>query len=350
MRALQCAANEAGRRRIGSDGGVLERVGVDYGDRWHSRQRRLYLQQQPLFSAKSASRFGCTPTDLWKYDSCSNNLDLCGRQPAFNARLIRELTIICSQCLSGRRFEVRREAFRTARALARSLPFTSRWTQLALMCGRQPSDPGNVDRAASNAAMTKDDGKSDAAARPRCVGCACVNVGCGVNANMDATVQQPSLTYREFSTMMFRRRFLVANALGLFALLFALIAVTPLRAAELDEALAHFTQDDFSETEEGITALAQSGDPRAATLLDALQDGRLLFSAEQKKVYYKNTTGGLFDAATGTAVAEVTWLSCVHRVASTDSWPALWNTTGICWPAPANTPGISLSGRTCNCG
>src|SRR5687768_10493864 len=32
-------------------------------------------------------------------------------------------------------------------------------------------------------------------------------------------------------------------------------------------ALAHFTEDDFSETDTGITKVAASGDPRAATII-----------------------------------------------------------------------------------
>jgi urea transport system permease protein len=95
----------------------------------------------------------------------------------------------------------------------------------------------------------------------------------------------------------------VAGALA-FLVLSAFIAAAPLHAAGLDEALAHFTEDDFGETEAGIMALAESGDPRAAALLEALGDGRLLYSAEQKKVLYKDAANRLFDAATGAAVAD----------------------------------------------
>jgi urea transport system permease protein len=82
-----------------------------------------------------------------------------------------------------------------------------------------------------------------------------------------------------------------------------MFAATPLRAAGLEEALAHFTSDDYSEIEEGIVAVAASGDPRAAALIEALQDGRLLYSAEQKKVFYKDAAGNLHDATTNEAVA-----------------------------------------------
>jgi urea transport system permease protein len=92
---------------------------------------------------------------------------------------------------------------------------------------------------------------------------------------------------------------------GFVAVLFALaiFAAGPAYAASLEEALSHFTADDFGETETGIADVAGSGDPRAATVLQALQDENLLFSAEQKKVFYKDQAGNLIDAATGTAIA-----------------------------------------------
>ena len=70
-------------------------------------------------------------------------------------------------------------------------------------------------------------------------------------------------------------------------------------AASLDDALSHFTTDDFSETSTGISDLATSGSPRAEIIIRALQDGRLLFSAERKTVYVKDEAGKLTDAATG---------------------------------------------------
>ena len=64
-------------------------------------------------------------------------------------------------------------------------------------------------------------------------------------------------------------------------------------------ALAHFLEDDFTETDTGITEVAATGDPRAIAIIEALQDGRLSYSAEQKKVFYKDASGKLIDAATG---------------------------------------------------
>jgi urea transport system permease protein len=83
-----------------------------------------------------------------------------------------------------------------------------------------------------------------------------------------------------------------------------MIAAPPLHATGLDEALTHFTENDFTETEAGINAVAESGDARAAIIIEALRDGRLLYNAARKKVFYRDTADRLFDAATGTAVTD----------------------------------------------
>jgi urea transport system permease protein len=74
-------------------------------------------------------------------------------------------------------------------------------------------------------------------------------------------------------------------------------------AATLDEALAHFTGDDFSQTIAGIHEVAASGSPRAEAIIRALQDGQLMYSAERKAVYIKSESGKLTDAATGQPIA-----------------------------------------------
>jgi len=93
-----------------------------------------------------------------------------------------------------------------------------------------------------------------------------------------------------------------------FLAIFILVAAVALccsnaRAAGLDQALVHFTADDFSETLTGVKEIADSGDPRAESILRALQDGQLLFSAARKAVYIKSATGKLTDAATGQPIA-----------------------------------------------
>src|SRR3984885_8506957 len=78
---------------------------------------------------------------------------------------------------------------------------------------------------------------------------------------------------------------------------------TAARAASLDDAIAHFTAGDFDETIAGINEVAASGSPRAPAILQALQNGQLMFSAEKNAVYIQDDANKLFDAATGQAVA-----------------------------------------------
>jgi urea transport system permease protein len=73
--------------------------------------------------------------------------------------------------------------------------------------------------------------------------------------------------------------------------------------ASLDEAVAHFTADDFDQTESGITQVAASGSPRAEAILRALQNNVLMFSAARKAVYIQDDSGKLFDAASGQPVS-----------------------------------------------
>ena len=90
----------------------------------------------------------------------------------------------------------------------------------------------------------------------------------------------------------------------LVALLFAFASCcASARAASLSEALAHFTADDFSETSDGINGVAASGDPRAEVVLRALQEGALMYSAENKAVYIKDESDKLTDAASGQPIS-----------------------------------------------
>ena len=74
-------------------------------------------------------------------------------------------------------------------------------------------------------------------------------------------------------------------------------------AASLAEAVTHFLQDDYSETASGVAAVVDTGDARAAAVIEALQDGRLFFSAATKVVVYKDAAGRNIDVATGQALA-----------------------------------------------
>ncbi|MCK9914811.1 urea ABC transporter permease subunit UrtB [Microbacteriaceae bacterium K1510] len=80
-------------------------------------------------------------------------------------------------------------------------------------------------------------------------------------------------------------------------------AATGAHAGAYEDALVGFTADSFGDTVDSIEALTASGDPRASAVLEALQDQRLMYSAEAKKVFVKAKDDKLSDAATGEAVA-----------------------------------------------
>jgi urea transport system permease protein len=77
-------------------------------------------------------------------------------------------------------------------------------------------------------------------------------------------------------------------------------------AAPLDNTLARFGSTKFDDIEDAISGLAASGEPRAASILEALADGRLLVQPAERRVYIKEPSGSLVEAATGQAApAEV---------------------------------------------
>src|SRR5215472_129518 len=88
-------------------------------------------------------------------------------------------------------------------------------------------------------------------------------------------------------------------ALGVLA---ALMTAAP--AGPYEDGLLHFTADSFDDTIEGINAVATSGNALAAAVIGALQEGRLLFSADSKRVFIREAPSDrLIDAATGEPVS-----------------------------------------------
>ena len=81
------------------------------------------------------------------------------------------------------------------------------------------------------------------------------------------------------------------------------VLITAARADAYEDGLRRFTADSFDETIEGINAIATSGNARAAQVIGALQEGRLLFSAAEKRVFIREIPDQLIDAATGQPVA-----------------------------------------------
>jgi urea transport system permease protein len=84
-----------------------------------------------------------------------------------------------------------------------------------------------------------------------------------------------------------------------FLLAGAIAARAQANTPAFEAALAKFTGDSFNDTDAGIAALAASGSPLAETIISALSDGRLLFNPDDKKVYLREETGAILDAATG---------------------------------------------------
>ncbi|MCC6779848.1 MAG: urea ABC transporter permease subunit UrtB [Hyphomicrobiales bacterium] len=91
----------------------------------------------------------------------------------------------------------------------------------------------------------------------------------------------------------------------LMALVLALglLSAAAASAGPYEDALARFTADSFNDTIEGVNGIAASGNPLAAEIIVALQEGRLLFSAETKRVLIKDKQERLVDAATGQPVS-----------------------------------------------
>ena len=76
----------------------------------------------------------------------------------------------------------------------------------------------------------------------------------------------------------------------------------PALAGPFEDAVAKFANDEFSDTEEAIGAIATSGNPLAFPIISALQDGRLSADPDTKKVYITQADDKIIDAATGAAV------------------------------------------------
>jgi urea transport system permease protein len=74
-------------------------------------------------------------------------------------------------------------------------------------------------------------------------------------------------------------------------------------AQSFESALSRLTGDSFADTEAALGEIAGSGHAMAQTVVQALQDGRLLFSAGEKKVYIRDASGGTLDARTGQRIA-----------------------------------------------
>jgi urea transport system permease protein len=97
----------------------------------------------------------------------------------------------------------------------------------------------------------------------------------------------------------------IALVLAIGVLVFGLLAslTAGAQAGPYEDALSRFSADSFDETIEGINGVVTSGNALAAPVITALQDGRLLFSAESKRIFIRDRSDRLIDAATGEPIA-----------------------------------------------
>ncbi|HZZ59687.1 MAG TPA: urea ABC transporter permease subunit UrtB [Roseiarcus sp.] len=82
--------------------------------------------------------------------------------------------------------------------------------------------------------------------------------------------------------------------------LFTCMTVSPAAHADaLDDTLAKFLSDKFSQSEKAVGELAAEAPPQAAAILDALGDNRLMIDPADRLVAYKTGAGALLNARTG---------------------------------------------------
>ena len=90
----------------------------------------------------------------------------------------------------------------------------------------------------------------------------------------------------------------------LAVLLAGLATSAPARAQsqpDISGIVAKFGNDSYSDTTDAVAALATSGSPQAASVVEALASGNLLYDPATKAVFIR-TPAGMADAATGTIV------------------------------------------------
>ena len=90
-----------------------------------------------------------------------------------------------------------------------------------------------------------------------------------------------------------------------FAFLMLFSMLLPAMAGPFEDAVGKFANDDYSDTEDAVGAIATSGNPLAFSIISALQDGRLMADPDSKKIYVTQPDGKSIDALTGAVVASV---------------------------------------------
>src|SRR5215470_16140058 len=87
------------------------------------------------------------------------------------------------------------------------------------------------------------------------------------------------------------------------ALALLLASALAANAQSFEQALEKFAGDTYNDTDAAIAGVASSGNPLAEPIIEALQDGRLLFAGGDKKIYMRDAKGALLEASTGKPIA-----------------------------------------------
>ena len=94
-----------------------------------------------------------------------------------------------------------------------------------------------------------------------------------------------------------------SRLLGALGVAVALLAPVAARADAVDDTLANFLADKFSQSEKAVNELAAEAPPQAAAILEALGDNRLMIDPADHIVAYKTAEGALINAKTGAPVS-----------------------------------------------
>jgi urea transport system permease protein len=94
---------------------------------------------------------------------------------------------------------------------------------------------------------------------------------------------------------------------ALFVCLLAalLLGTGPLRAQDNSALVQRFATETFNDIVAAVNGLAASGSPRAAPVIEALRDGRLVYRPADRTVFIRRPDGAFVSAATGETAADV---------------------------------------------
>ena len=131
--------------------------------------------------------------------------------------------------------------------------------------------------------------------------------------------------------------------------------MTAARSGPYEDALAHFTEDSFDQTIEGVSGIVASGNALAVAVIGALQEGRLLFDTQSKRVFIRDKSDRLLDAVDRAAFRRR--CACRHFAGAHQQSPAPHHRGGareldVAGSRPDKTPGgrpggLQVQGRRC---